>query len=412
MNNENKIFISNTIAVYCMRIASYVFPLLTTPFLTRVLLENNYGLYAWANAVMNYARLVVDYGFVLYGVEAIARCGQDNLKIGRIIYLITLYKTLLAFVTAIVLVIITGMVPDFRDNYLLLVISFIPVAISVFNLDYVFQGIEKMKYITTRVVITKFVFTLFVFLFIRNPEQYVIIPVFTAIGDLLSVILMWRNLYKDCKLRPIKSPVREGWDLARKSSWFFLSRICAAVYSSGNLVLLGIICSPSQVGEYSIAYTIIVVLQNLITPLADSAYPYMVKHKNFAMIKKIVFLFEPLIISCCLIAYFVSPYIIPFVFGNQYQDAPSIFRLLLPIIVITLPQCMFGFPVLSALGKYKETNIAIVNASILHIMLSLMLVITHNYNVFTVAIITSIAEIFITTRRSYLVYSHFYKKYE
>jgi PST family polysaccharide transporter len=372
-------------------------------------MENNYGIYSWANAIINYARLIVDYGFVIYGVEAVARCKDDKEEISIVVTNIIKYKMILCVLTGVALSILCAFVPQFHEYAFMIMAAYLPVIVSVFGIDYVFQGMEQMKYITIRVVITRTVFTILVFLCVTKPEDYVFVPVLTAVGDLLAVIMMWHTA-KGNGIHIVKSRLKERIDLLKKSTWYFFSRIFGATYSYGNTILLGLFVSKSQVAQFSVAYTLIAVAQNFITPIADSLYPYMIKNKDYKMVKRILFIFEPLIIAACLVGVFIAKPVVTLVFGTQYVEASKVVCYMLPSILIALPGCLFGFPVLSSLGLYKETNFAIILGAIFHMTGWGILLATNQVSIYHVAILTCCTEFFVVLVRGFFILKENYYK--
>lgn len=407
MSEENvknkKKLLQNTMFLYLMRISIYVFPLLTTPFLTRVLHENNYGIYTWTNAIINYAKLFVDFGFVLYGIEAIAQCKNNKDECGKIVGIIIKFKIILCFLTGIVLIILCLTRQDFREYSIMIFLSYLSVVISIFNLDYLFQGLEQMKYITIRILITKALFTVLVFAFIQTPERYILIPVFTAISDGISVLLMFWTMHK-LQIKVLWVNLKEGYEIFKKSLWFFYSRIFGAVYTYGNLIMMGLIFTKSDIAQYNIAYTLLVLVQNFITPIADSLYPYMIKNKDFKLLKKLILCMEPLILIGCIIAYFVSPWIIPYVFGEEYIVAPEIFRGMLLMVIIALPEYLMGYPALSAFGKFKEPNIAVIIAGCFHVISFIILYFTKAILIMDIVYLTFITEFIVMTVRGIFLF--------
>ncbi len=391
LDNKDKKLVENTVLIYIMRIASYIFPLITTPYLTRKLQENSYGIYVWTGSIINYARLVVDFGFVVYGIEAVACCGGDKAKIGKTVRKIIKCKALLCIATAIFLSVFCLCIPQFRENRLIIFLSYVSVIINVFGLDFLFQGLEQMRYITIRVVLTKLIFTVLVFVFVRNPEQLLLVPILTAIGEGISVALMWENVNK-MDIKVFNTRVSVDKEFLGKSSWYFLSRISSAVYNYGNVIILGLVLPHAQVAQYSVAYTILSVAQNFITPIADSLYPYMIKNKNFPLIKKVVFIVEPLIFFACIIGGFIATPVITFVFGEEYKVASEVFCILLPVVLIALPGCLLGFPTLSALGLYKEVNITNFITAVFHIVGLIILYFVNSISIYTIAILTCCTE--------------------
>ena len=391
MDNKDKKLIENTAFVYMMRLASYIFPLITTPYLTRKLQENNYGIYVWTGSVINYVRLIVDFGFVIYGIEVIASCGGDKDKIGENVRKIIRCKMILCSITALLLTMCCIWNGQFQEYMMMILLSYISVVISVFGLDFLFQGMEQMKYITIRVVLTKLIFTVLVFVFVRNAEQYLLVPILTAVGEGISVILMWKTARK-LGIKVFGKTIKVDKEFLGKSSWYFLSRVSGAVYSHGNIIMLGLVLPNSQVAQYSVAFTILSVAQNFITPIADSLYPYMVKNKNFLLVKKVVLIVEPLILGLCIIGGFVAKPAVTFVFGYEYAIAAKVLYMLLPIILATLPGCLLGFPTLSALGLYREVNISNFIAAVFHMIGLTVLYFRESITIFTVAILTCCTE--------------------
>lgn len=403
LEGSKKNLLQNTVFLYLMRFATYVFPLITTPFLTRVLHENNYGIYTWTNAIINYARLIVDFGFVLYGVEAIATCKGNKEECGKILGIIIKFKIILCIITGMVLTALCVVLNDFREYALMIALSYLSVVINIFNIDYLFQGLEQMKYITIRVLITKALFTVMVFVFIRSPEKYILIPVFTAIGDAISVFLMFMTMRR-MQISILWQKLKDGFELFNKSLWFFYSRVFGAIYTYGNTVIIGFIFSKEDVAQYNIAYTLLVLLQNFITPFADSLYPYMVKNHDFKLLKKLLLFIEPIILLGCIVAYFISPWIIPFVFGEEYVVAPIIFRGMLIMVTIALPEYLMGYPALSAFGKFKEPNIAVIFAGSFHVIGFITLYSLKAITLMNIVYLTFLTELIVTLVRGFFLY--------
>ncbi len=260
---KNKKFLKNTFFLYIMRFANYVFPMITIPYITRVVGKENYGVYSWSNAIMVYVRMVIDFGFVISAVGEIAMCGDDKQKIGKIINSVLVSKIILAASIFAFLIPLCLLNDKFHDNYLIIYISFLPPVISIFNIDYVYQGIEKMESIAYRTIGAKTIYTLLILLFIHKPNHYIFIPVFTAIGDLIATVFMWRQLIKNEYIVPKYGGLKEVWKRFKYSAWFFVSRCSSAVWNVGNTIILGFVCPDEKVAQYSLAYSLITTIYNL-----------------------------------------------------------------------------------------------------------------------------------------------------
>lgn len=142
--NKRKIF-ENIVTLYGMSIAKIVFPLLTLPYLTRVLSVESYGIVSYVKAVMQYMQIAVDFGFMLSGTKDIVNAKADHEKLEKEVGDILLARILLVAVSFVVLLGMITVIPLLRANVGYTMLAFMTVFLSVFLFDYFFQGIEKCK---------------------------------------------------------------------------------------------------------------------------------------------------------------------------------------------------------------------------------------------------------------------------
>ena len=142
------------------------------------------------------------------------------------------------------------------------------------------------------------------------------------------------------------------------------------------------------------------------SPIADSLYPYMLRNKNFALIKKILLILMPIIFVGCAILWVVAePFCVMFL-GAEYTASADILRVFIPIILISLPNYIFGFPVLSPLGLSRYANLSVVIGAIVHAIQLLILFTSSAMNAVTVGIATCITEVVILCIRISVVIIH------
>lgn len=404
--SEKRQLAQNTLFIYVLRACNYIFPLVTMPYLARVLGEDGYGMYTWVNSVNTYFRMFVDFGFVIYGIQAVAQCCREKEKIGKVLFSVTYIKVIIASLGFVILLLLIVFQPKFKENFLMLLLFYASTIISVFNVDYIFQGIEKMQHIATRTIITKGIFTVLVFAFVRDSDDIVLIPLFTFVGDLVVTVIMLYTLVFKEGIKPAKVIKAEIVDIIKKSNWFFLSRCFAAIYSTLNIIILGLVSTSSEVAQFSLAYSLICLCTNCINPIGDSIYPYMVGKRNIRLVRKLVLIIEPLIIGGCILAVFVSSPLIAFVFGAGYEAAGNIFKIMLPVICVALPVTIFGYPVLSAYGYYVEANISIVFVGVFHAIGMFILFLFSRLSIYSVAILTTCSEVLVFVIRTVMVYRH------
>lgn len=122
------------------------------------------------------------------------------------------------------------------------------------------------------------------------------------------------------------------------------------------------------VGQYSTAEKGITVAKMAITPVTDSLYPYMIKNRDFKLVKKLMLICMPVLFVGCTVVMIIANPLCAFVFGEQYYDAGNYLRLLAPVVFFAFPGTMFGFPVLTPMGLAKYANISTIAAAVLQIV--------------------------------------------
>jgi len=410
MQTPEKRLLSNTVFLYIMQISGYIFPLLTFPYLTRVLGPDKFGVVVFSNAVMVYFQLLVDFGF---GISAVNECSihrDDKKKLAHITFGIIQAKILLVFFGAVVLFFCFVFVPVFQDKKTFLWFSYIGILLSIFLPDFLFRGIERMSIITYRVLLSKLVYSVIIILLVRSYNDYVKVPLALIGGNIIAIGLTWHEIIRKSFISPVRVALKETLKYLRDSSMFFLSRIAVSMYQSLNTVILGFHFSSVHIAQYGAANTLISSGRSLLSPISDSIYPYMVMQKNYKLVKKIIFIFEPFIILVCIGLFFFAKPLIVLICGHQYVDSIPVFRAMLPLVIITLPLYLFGYPMLGALGKIILANISVIIGTIFHTVGLLLLFFTENLNLISVALLAFGTECIILIIRIYYIMNELRKE--
>lgn len=399
--------LTNTVMLYILTFSNYLLSLVVVPYESRVLDPTLFGLLGTANAIMLYFQLVMDFGYLLSGTQEVARCRENKEKLSRIFTAVTVGKVLLIAISAVVLQILCSVIPAWRDKRLLLTLFFIATALNSLLPDYLYRGLEQMSSITIRTVCIKVFFTIGIFVVLREPDDLWKIPLVTAVGNLIAVAATMIHLKRKLGIRLKKPDFHEAWQTMRRSSTFFYSRIATTAYSALNTVILDIISGTGAVvGFYNSADKLISTGKSALTPISDSLYPYMVKNRDFKLVKKVLLVIEPCIIvfcTCCFI--WAEPLCVLF-FGPEYGPAGAVLRAMLPVGAIVLPSYVLGFPMLTAMDLTKHANYSVIFGSAIHVVNLLLLYFTGNISMITLGIAVSVAEALILGYRIVVIWIH------
>lgn len=412
---ELRVLFSNTIMLYIMQVSAYIFPLITFPWLTRALGPEKYGVINVANAIITYFQLFVDFGFLLSATRECSVHRQDQGRLVEIISSVIQAKALLCVVGFLILIGLGTIVDVFRDNLWYLLLCYVSVALSVFVPDYLFRGLERMSSITYRSIIARTIYTILVVCFVKQPEDFVLIPVFNAVSNLFIVLWSWAFVVKKFKLRYRPVSLSKTFETIKLSSVFFASRIATTAYSASNVFILGMFfgTQSATMGQFTAANNLVTNGRSMFSPIADSLYPYMVAKKNYKIVKIIMFVAIPFLLGGTAILYFFADWFILLFCGQEYivgnPSAVEVFQAMTPLFIITLPIYILGFPVLGAMNMMKEANYTVMYAAAFHIIGICVLIFTGNLDFIPVAWLTCLSECVVLCSRIFYVYKG-YKK--
>lgn len=398
---------SNTIMLYGMSIAKLIFPMLTFPYLTRVLSEETYGFVSYVKNCMTYMQLVIDFGFILSSVKCIVNADGDIRKIGYIVGDTFLSKLILSLAAALVLVGMYCTIGVLRLNTMFVVLSFIAILISAFLADFFFRGIEKMHYITLIYVITKGISTALTFVLVKGDSTVMWIPSLDIFANLIAVGITV-GIILNMKV-PVKvSNIRNCWNMIKDSFTYFLSTIATTAFAALNTVLIGKYYENdiAQVAYWSVCMSIIGAIQGLYSPVSNSVYPHMIKEKNLKFIHKIMCIFMPVVTVGCIFSFFMAKTALLIVGGEKYVEAYTLFRWMIPILFFSFPAQIYGWPTLGAIGKVKETTASTMIAAVVQIAGLAVLYITNRFTLVAIAILRFSTEALMMIIRMYITYKN------
>ena len=387
------VLMQNTLMLYLLTFSNYFLGLIVAPYETRVLGTQGYGVLGAATAVMVYFQLVIDFGFLLSGTQDVALNREDPEKLSSIFTAITVSKLLLTVLSAAALVVLCTVLPVWRDRLGFYLLCFVYTAMNSLIPDYLYRGMERISAITVRTVCIKAFFTLGIVLLVKGPEDLWRIPVINIVGNGAAACYSFLDVKARFGIRFVRVSLREVLAAMKRSSVFFYSRIATTAYSAMNTVILDVISgSGATTAFYTSADKLISTGKSALSPISDSLYPYMVKNRDFKLVKKVLLILEPLIFLFCAVCFVFAEPLCAFIFGADYAPAGQVLRAMLPVGVVILPSYICGFPMMSAMGIAKHANYSVIFGSVMHILNLLVLWATGNINMVTLGISVSVAE--------------------
>lgn len=400
---NRSIIIKNTSMLYLFSIASLVFPLLTLPYLTRVLSVEYYGISAYVKSCMVYFAVFLEFGFLLSATRDVVNTNGDCQMMSQIVGAVTMAKALLSTTALFAMFAIFPFLPILGNNKLFTLLSFCAVAINALIPDYLFRGLNSMEVITYRFIVCKAMSVLLTFVLVKGDSDFLLIPLLDLGSSILALALSIGCMHKRNISLPLV-PIRLALSTMIKSFTYFISNFATTAFGALCTILIGLYLNLVDVAYWSLCINLTSAAQSLFSPVLNGIYPYMVSSRDISLIKKILALFMPLIAAACFTAYIFSPQLLSIISGEKYIAATPIFRGLLPMVFISFPAMLFGWPCLGAIDKPRETSITTVTAALFQIISLLLLIAFNRFTIVNVIIVRTITEAILCFTRGIFCY--------
>jgi PST family polysaccharide transporter len=383
-----------------LQVANYIFPLITLPYLVRVLGPEKFGLISFAQAFIGYFVILTDYGFNLSATREIAIYREDKERISEIFSSVMVIKFFLFLLSLGIMSAIIFTFEKFRQDWEIYYLTFGMVLGQVLFPVWLFQGMERMKYITFLNILAKLIFTIAIFVFVRKVGDYLYVPLLNSLGFIVAGILALWIVFKDFGIgfrmpswEGIKHQLKEGFPL-------FLSIASIPLFNDTNIVILGIFTTNIEVAIYTLAVRIIGILIASQVPIVNTIFPWVsreLKNNTSNAILKL-----KIIKKWGIILYFIiltilgisSIWLIPLIFGHSFERSIYPFLIMLYVPLIVFIANIYGNQILINLGKNKLYSMVLISTGIINLILIIPLVIFFKEN--GAAISRLVSETFLT----------------
>ena len=403
MDSMTKNTAKNTILLYMLTFAKMVFPLITLPYLTRVLTKDSYGVVTYVKSCMTYLHILVDFGFLYSAVKDIVNCNGDKQKIGVATGEVLVGKVLLGLLSLVVAVVLCFCIPILKDYFVYTILSAVAVMITAFLLDYLFRGLEKMHVLTIIFVIMRGLTTALTFIFVKSDKDLLIIPILEIIGNILAVAISLLFLYR-YKIKLIFPKIKNVFLRLKESAIYFISSMATTAFTALLTLLIGIfITDLTLIAYWGVSIQLINAVVSMYDPIMKGIHPQMVKHKNIKFIGKVLCLFMPIVLAGCLLCFFIPETIITIIAGKKYIDAVPIFRGLIPVMLISFPSMLMGWPSLGAINKEKQVTFSTIVSALFQVSVLGILILFDAFTMTAIIILRSVTEFVLMLIRGYFV---------
>jgi PST family polysaccharide transporter len=355
------VFRANVFYLTLLQGGKYAFPLLTLPYLARVLGPDEYAIRAYTVSFMAVILAVIDFGFMQSGTRAIARYADEARRIGMINTAVYAGKGTMILAAALVTAVACFLSPILREDMLYVAVAFLATSIKALLPDFVFQGLQRMRNIAVRYILTQSVAVVLIFSLVKGSETLILVPISEGIASFLSMILAQRYLTKRLDIHFVRPKPRTIFQNLRESLPFFIATAASTLMANTITIAMGLFSLDNAVISYwSVSTTIVTGVQALWQPISRSLFPHMVKQRDMDLVKKLLIKGELVIIPLVALLVVLAPSIMRLVGGDGFDEGAYILRYSAITLPVTFYISLVGYPVLGALGHEKKLSLSII----------------------------------------------------
>lgn len=352
-----------------------VLPIITTPYISRVLGAENVGIYSFTISIVTYFSLFGTLGVSLYGQREIAYARENNNKRKKIFIEIIIFRFITMSISILIYFFTYARNNEYSTYYQILILYLLA---SVFDISWFFQGIEEFKKTVTRNVIVRTASVCSIFLFVKTSEDLSKYLLIYSLADLLGNLSLWLYLpryFKGIQIKHINIK-RHMIPIIL----LFIPQIAIKLYNIVDRTMIGyMIEQKSELGNYEEAYKLINVLFTVVSSLGVVMVPRIAstfatgdkKTLNQYIIKSFRFTFFlafPMMMGIITI----SKEFVPIFLGEGYDKSVIIINILAPMILLCGITNVIGTQYLLPTKRQKEYTFSILAGLIVNIILNLI----------------------------------------
>lgn len=360
----------NALYLMVLQLLNNLLPLLTIPYLVRVLSATDFGALAYSQVVFGYIGVICDYGFNLSSTRQFAINRNNIQKCNEVFNAVLVSKLGIMLICLGILTPCILYINLFAQYKLIYFLSYGIVLGQVLFPVWFFQGMEDMKIIVVLNSISKILFTVLIFVFVRNDSDLYMVPLFNAAGFILSgaigiylALRKYRMKFSLPSLPLITSQIKGGFDV-------FIPSFFSTVINNGGVFTLGLFYPAATVGYYSAVDKIIRAVMSFFAPVSQALFPDVAQRfkedKNAArsFLIKVGGGVTVAIIFACILSYFIGPWLLTLLYGQEYKAYAFVLNVLFIWFLFGVINNFIGIQFLIGSGNGKVYRKAFVYAGI------------------------------------------------
>lgn len=362
-----------------LTMSQFIFPLLTFPYVSRILLPAGTGKVSFATAIVSYFTLFAQLGIPMYGIRACAKVRDKREELSKTVQELLIINLAMSLIVYVIFLATIHYVPRFQQDKELFLVIGLTIFFNAIGMEWLYKALEQYTYITIRSILFKFIAIIAMFLMIHEQSDYVIYGGISILAASASNVFNFFHVHCYIDIKPIG---HYNFKKHLKAIGIFFAMSCATtIYTHLDTVMLGFICTDIDVGYYNAAVKIKTILVSVVTSLGVVLLPratYYVEHKmmdEFYQItrKALNFVF---LVAVPMVVYFIlfAKEGIFFLSGDAYAGAIIPMQVIMPTLLFIGLTNIMGIQMLVPLGREKVVLYSEIVGVIVDVILNVLFI--------------------------------------
>lgn len=339
-----------------------ILPLVTTPYLARVLGAKGTGIYSYTYTIVNYFVLFGSLGVSLYGQREIAYAQAKKQKRKKVFIELVTFRFLTISIATVIYYIRFMRTGEYSQYYRILLFEILA---GAFDISWFFQGMEEFKKTVTRNILVRTISVALIFIMVKKEEDLVTYMYIYSLADFIGNLTLWFYLPKYFRGVPVKNI--NILHQVGPIILLFIPQITSKLYNMLDTTMLGkMIADKTETGYYEQSQKVIRLLLTVVTSLGTVMIPRMAnmfangekKQINYYMKRSFSFVFMlsfPMMFGVISIAKAFTPVF----FGEGYDKVAILMSIMSPIVLLMGVANVLGNQYLLPTGRQKEYTISV-----------------------------------------------------
>lgn len=345
--------VSNILSLGVVQLVNYIFPLITTPYISRIIGPDGYGILNYSTAFIGYFSLLIGYGFDMTATRRISLNSTNKRYVNNIASEVLWSRVFLFILATILFILALFSLEPLSDKKVVASILMVGCISNVISPQFIFQGKQELTIFSKINFVKGLLNVILVFLLIKNKGDYIWLATLTSLFSIIVNLSLCIIAIRKFKITYKFVNLKRIFHLLNSEKNYFISSVLFGFYLSTNIVVLGFFSTAKEVGYLTSSVTFMSTVNSVITaPISIALFPFVGKAFSISRecgvdtVKKIIPIVFYITLIACVILFLMAPVFIKMFYGTDFIAAILPLKIIAFLPLVGMMFNMFGVQII------------------------------------------------------------------